>query len=147
VGTAEGISYAERAILQKRRLNLVKLLWTWGLYGEPVEEGGLYLVLDSETYLAQKIDSDYTEIEGYFETLAGYGIHCEHVPLIEKGWRTPRGTLRKKGWLIRIFLSDEFGGAPALEALCGYAAILDEQCGKGAFRRFSRADMRVLSER
>ena len=42
---------------------------------------------------------------------------------------------------------DEAGGAPALEALCIYAVTLDEQYGKGAFRRFSRADMRVLSKR
>ena len=41
VGSAEGISYAEQAILQKRRRNLVKLLWAWGLYGEPAEEVGL----------------------------------------------------------------------------------------------------------
>lgn len=147
VGSAEGISYADQAILQKRRRNLVKLLWAWGLYGEPAEEDGPDLVLDSETYLAQKIDSDYAKLEGHFETLAEYGIRCEHVPLIEKGWRTPRGTLRKKGWLIKLSFGGEAGGAPALEALGSYAATLDEQYGKGAFRRFSRADMRVLSKR
>ena len=75
VGSAEGISYAEQAILQKRRRSLVKLLWAWGLHGEPDEVGGHALILDSETYLAQKIDSDYSKLEGYFETLAQYGIH------------------------------------------------------------------------
>ena len=147
IGSAEGISYAEQVILQKRRRNLVKLLWTWGLYGEPAEEDRSDLVLDSETYLAQKIDSDYAQLEGYFETLAEYGIRCEHVPLIEEGWRTPRGTLRRKGWLIKMYFGDEAGGAPALEALCSYAVTLDEQYGMGAFLRFSRADMRVLSKR
>jgi hypothetical protein len=144
VGSAGGISYADQAILQKRRRNLIKLLWVWGLYGEAIEGGGPGLVLDSETYLAQKLDSDYSKLTGYLETLAEYGIHCKHVPLIEKGWRTPRGTLRKNGWLIKISLDGEAGGSPALEALRFYTAALDEAYGKGAFRRFSRADMRVL---
>jgi hypothetical protein len=145
VGSVESISYADQAILQKRRRNLVKLLWVWGRYGEPADEGGPCLVLDSETYLAQKLDSDYSKLQGYFEILGEHGIYCEHVPLIEEGWRTPRGTLRKKGWLIRMSLAGEAGGSPALEALRNYAAALDEAYGKGAFRRFSRADMRVLS--
>ena len=145
VGSAEGISYADQAILQKRRRNLVKLLWACGLHGETADEGDPALVLDSETYLAQKIDSDYSKLQGYFETLAEHGIHCEHIPLVEEGWRTARGTLRRKGWLIRMALVDEAGGAPVLGALRTYAVKLDEEYGKGAFRRFSRADMRVLS--
>lgn len=145
VGSAEGISYAEQAILQKRRRDLVKLLWAWGHHGRMAEEGEPCLVLDSETYLAQKIESDYGKLVGFFETLAEHGIHCEHVPLVEDGWRTPRGTLRKKGWLIRMSLADEAGGVPALAALRTYAALLAKEYGRGAFRRFSRADMRVLS--
>jgi hypothetical protein len=147
VGTAEDISYAEQAILQKRRRNLVKLLWVLGLYGEPAQDGDLYLNLDSEAYMAQKIESDYAKLKGYFEILAEHGVYCEHVPLIEKGWRTPRGSLRKKGWLIRLTFGEQAGGVPVLEALRSYAASLDEQLDKGAFRRFSRADMRVLSLR
>lgn len=147
VGTAKGISYAEQAILQKRRRNLVKLLWALGLYGEPAQEGDPHLVLDGETYLAQKIESSYAKLEGYLEILAEHGVYCEHVPLIEEGWRTPRGSLRKKGWLIKMSLGDEAGGTASLDALRSYAARLDEQHGKGAFRRFSRADMRVLSKR
>jgi hypothetical protein len=147
LGTAEGISYAEQAILQKRRRNLVKLLWVLGLYGEPALEGGLHLVLDGETYLAQRIESDYSKLKGYLEILAEHGVHCEHVPWLEKEWRTPRGTLRKEGWSIKMSFGDQSGGAAALEALRTYAARLDEQHGAGAFRRFSRADMRVLSKR
>jgi hypothetical protein len=147
VGTAESISYAEQAILQKRRQNLVKLLWALGLYGEPTREGGLYLVLDGETYLAQKIESDYSKLKGYLEILAEHGVHCEHVPLIKEGWRTPRGSLRKKGWLIKMSFGAEAGGTASLDALRSYAVRLDQQHGKAAFRRFSRADMRVLSKR
>jgi hypothetical protein len=146
VGTAEGISYAEQGILQKQRRKLVKLLWAFGLHGKPAEEGGLHLALDAETYLAQKIESDYSKLHGYFETLVECGVRCEHVPLVERGWRTPRGTLRKAGWSIRMSFSDEAGGAAALEALRRYAARLGEEHGKEAFRRFSRADMRVLAK-
>jgi hypothetical protein len=146
VGAAEGISYAEQEILQKRRRNLVKLLWAFGLHGEPAQEGNPGLVLDAQTYLAQKIESDYAKLQDYFETLAECGVHCEHVPLVEKRWRTPRGTLRKEGWSIKVSFGDETGGTAVLEALCSYAARLDEQHGKEAFRRFSRADMRVLRE-
>lgn len=146
VGSAEGISYAEQAILKKRRRNLVKLLWVWGLYGEQAGEGDPALVLDSQTYLAQQIESDHAKLEDYFEALAAYGIHCEHVPLVEDGWRTARGALRKKGWLIKISFGDQAGGMLAQEALCRYAGRLDRQYGKEAFRRFSRADMRVLSK-
>ena len=145
VGSAEGISYADRAILQKRRRNLVKLLWAWGLHGKPAEEDGPCLVVDSETYLASKIDSDYSKLQEYFGILAEHGVQCEHVPLVKDGWRTPRGTLRKKGWLIRMSLADEVGGALALDALRTYAGVLDGEYGRGAFRRFSRGDMRVLA--
>jgi hypothetical protein len=146
VGKAEDISYAEKAMLTERRRNLVKLLWAFGLYGEPTQEDGPSLVLDAETYLAQKIETEYAKLMGYMETLAEHGAHCEHVPLIKEGWRTPRGSLRKKGWLIKMSFGDEAGGPAAMEALRRYATRLDEQYGKGAFRRFSRADMRVLCE-
>jgi len=145
VGSAEGISYADQVILQKRRRNLVKLLWAWALYGEPADKDGPCLVLDSETYFAKKLDSDYSKLEEYLRILAEHGVQCKHVPLVEDGWRTPRGALRKKGWLIRISLADEAGGALALDALRTYAGVLDGEYGRGAFRRFSRGDMRVLA--
>jgi hypothetical protein len=146
VGVAEGISYAEQAILTERRRNLVRLVWAFGRYGEPAEEDGTSLVLDAETYLAQKIESEYAKLQGYMETLAEHSVHCEHFPLVEEGWRTPRGSLRRKGWLLSMSFGDEVGGVAALEALRRYATRLDERYGKGAFRRFSRADMRVLGE-
>ena len=146
-GTVEGISYAEQTLLKKRRQDLVRLLWAFGLHGELAQEDGLHLVLDGETYLAQKIGSDYSKLEGYLEILAEHGVHCEHVPLVEEGWRTPGGALRKRGWLIKMSFGDDFGGAVALKTLQSYAAKLNERHGKGAFRRFSRADMRVLSKR
>jgi hypothetical protein len=146
VGAVEDISYAEQTILKRQRQDLVKLLWAFGLQGQPAPEGGPHLALDAEDYLAQKIGSDYSKLQGYMEILAEHGVQCEQVPLIEEGWRTPRGSLRRKGWLIKMSFDEKAGGAAALGALRSYATRLDEQHGKGAFRRFSRADMHVFGE-
>lgn len=144
VEAVDGVSYARQAVLKKRRRHLLKILWAFGLFGELEEEGGSHLVIDSETYLAQKIQSNYSRVKDYFKALEGYGVHCEHVPLTEKGWLTPTEALRKEGWFIKVSFDEDAGGVPALKALQSYTARLDEKYGKGAFRRFSKADMRVL---
>ena len=102
-------------------------------------------MIDGETYLAQKIQSNYLRLKEYFEVLGEYGVHCEHVPLTEEGWLTPKGALRKKGWLLKMSFGDDAGGLSALKALQGYVARLDEKYSKTAFRYFSKADMRVLA--
>jgi len=146
VESADGVSYARQAALKKRRQHLLKMLWAFGLFGELKEEGGSHLVIDSETYLAQKIHSSYSRVKDYFKTLEGYGVHCEHVPLTEEGWLTPGGALRRGGWFMKMSFDDDAGGVSALEALQSYAARLDERYGGRAFRYFSRGDMGVLSE-
>jgi hypothetical protein len=146
VEAADGVSYARQAVLKKRRQHLLKLLWAFGRFGEFKEEGGPHLVIDSETYLAQKIHSGYSRVKDYCKALEGYGVHCEHVPLAEEGWLTPAGALRKGGWFIKMSFDDDVGGASALNALQSYAARLEEKYGERAFRYFSKADMRVLSE-
>jgi hypothetical protein len=146
VGAASGVSYAWREVLKKRRRHLLKMLWAFGCFGELEEEGDSYLVLDGETYLAQKIHSSYSVVQDYCRALGGYGVRCEHVPMEEEGWLTPTGALRKGGWYMRLSLDDDAGGVPVLDALRTYAARLDEAYGKNAFRRFSRADMQVLGD-
>ncbi len=146
VGCADGVSYARQAALKKRRQHLLKMLWAFGLFGELKEEGGSHLVIDSETYLAQKIHSSYSRVKDYFKALEGYGVHCEHVPLTEEGWLTPGGALRRVGWFMKMSFDDDAGGVSALEALQSYAARLDERYGGRAFGYFPKADMRVLSE-
>jgi hypothetical protein len=145
VESVEGISYARQAALKKRRRLLLKILWAFGRFGE-LEEGGLHLVVDSETYLAQKIHSSYSRLKDYFEALEKYGVHCEHVPLMEEGWLTPKGALRKRGWFMKMSFGDDASGVSALNALQSYAAKLDEKYGERAFRYFSRADMRALED-
>jgi hypothetical protein len=146
VEVAHGVSYARQAALKKRRRHLLKILWAFGRFGEPKEEGGPHLVIDSETYLAQKIHSGYSRMKDYFRVLKKYGVHCEHVPLTAEGWLTPGGALRREGWFIKMSFDDDAGGASALNALQSYTAKLDEKYGKRAFRCFSKADMRVLRE-
>jgi hypothetical protein len=145
-GTADGVSYARQAALQKRRRHLLKLLWAFGRFGKlKKEEGGPHLVIDGETYLAQRIHSSYARVKDYLEVLGEHGVHCSHVPLEEEGWLTPGGALRKGGWCMEMSFDDEAGGVLALKALQSYATRLDEKYGKTAFRYFSKADMRVLS--
>jgi len=144
-GTVDGVSHARREALQERRRRLLKTLWAFGLLGELNEEGGPHLMMDSETYLAQKIQSNYSMVKDYFEVLGEYGAHCEHVPLTKEGWLTPGGALRKGGWFMQISFDEEAGSAAALKAIQTYAARLDEKHGKRAFRYFSKADMRALA--
>jgi hypothetical protein len=145
VGTAEGISYAQQLAPGTRRRHLLKILWAFGRFGQRKEEGGPHLVIDSETYLAQKIHSDYSRVKDYLGILGEYGVRCEPVPLAEEGWLAPTKALRKRGWYMKLSFDQDAGRAAALEALRSYGARLDEVCGKEAFRRFARADMQVLS--
>jgi hypothetical protein len=142
---ADGVSYARQKKLKKRRRELLRILWAFGLFGEPEEDGGPHLVIDGETYLAQKMHSGYSRMQEYFEALEKHGVHCEHVPLTEEGWLTPGGALRKRGWCMKISFGDKAGGPSVLRALRRYASRLDEKYGERAFRHFSRADMGVLT--
>jgi hypothetical protein len=144
------VSYARQHVLKKRRQHLIKLLWAFGLLGELGEDGSL--ILDSSAYSAQKIHSSYSRVLYYCDILKEYGVHCEHVPLTEekygkKGWLTPTGALRKTGWYLKMYFGENTGGIPALKALQHYAAGLDKEFGKNAFRRFSKADMQILKEK
>ena len=146
VESVDGVSYARQAAIKKRRQHLLKILWAFGRFGEPKEEGGSHLVMDGETYLAQKIHSSYSRVKDYFEALERYAVHCEHVPLAEEGWLTPTGALRKGRWCMKMAFDDDAGGASALKALQTYTAKLYEKYGESAFRYFSKVDMRVLSK-
>ena len=147
VESKSDVSFAQKEELKKRRRHLVKILWTFGLHGEMKDSS---LVIDSATYIAQKIHSNYEVLKGYFDTFKEYGVHCELIPLKEekygrKGWLTPTGALRKTGWFMKMSF-DDAGGVSALKALQSYAAHLDEKYGTKAFTYFSKADMRTLKE-
>ena len=144
VGSAGSISYARREVLKKRRRHLLRVLWAAGLHGKLKKKHASYLEVDSATYLAEKIQSSYSKAKDYFRTLEKYGVHCEHVPLKDKGWLTSKGSLRKENWYMKMSFSKDAGGAGALKALQKYTTKLNKKHGKNAFRYFSKADMRVL---
>ncbi len=142
-GCAKDVPHVQQDALKERRRHLLKILWTFGLLGEAKGES---LVIDGETYLEQKIQSRYSTLKEYFEELERHGVHCEHVPLVKKGWLTPTGALRKGGWFLKLYFGDEAGGVSALKALQSYTSRLDEKYDQTAFRYFSKADMRVLNQ-
>lgn len=142
------VSYAQKEVLKKRREHLMKIMWIFGLYGEFKDNS---LVIDSETYTIQKIHSNYETVKNYISTFKEYGVHCELIPLEKekqdkKGWLTPTGALRKRGWFMRMSFDDCAGGTPTLRALQNYTAHLSKKHGTKAFTYFSKADMRTLKE-
>lgn len=139
---AENVSYARSVELEKNRKQVLKLLWTFGLYGE-LEKAGEDIILGSERYSAEKNTSYYSKIQEYILVLENYGLNCEIVPVDDKNWKTPSGALRNKGWYLKLY-SKENIIRKLLNALKNYAGALDEKYGKNAFRYFSKVDMRIL---
>lgn len=144
IGTAEGIPHVQRAAAREQRQHLLKLLWTFGLHGQPQDDGWPHLLIDAKTYLAQKIHSSFERLTDYLQILDEHGVKCRHVPVVEEGWLTPKGALRKEGWLLTLSFEEGTGGGTALQALQTYTTELEAAHGRQAFRRFSKADMQIL---
>lgn len=147
----DGLSYAQAEIQKERRTHILKILWAFGLFGKfnDAEKG---LLLDHKTYLKQKIHSNYDRILGYFEILAGFGVHCQVVPLIEENWLTPTRSLRRQGsreasppWVMEMTIDERIGGVELINALQRYARDLDKAFGKKAYTRFRRSDMQIMN--
>jgi hypothetical protein len=145
----DGLTYAQAETQKEKHRHLLKILWAFGLFGE-FDPDGKALTLDHKIYLAQKIHSSYDRVQDYFETLDGYGVHCEIVLLVESRWLTPTGALRRQGvrensppWEMKMTVDESIGGVPVINALQRYASDLDAAFGKTAYRKFARADMQV----
>jgi hypothetical protein len=143
LGSEENIPFAKLDALKDDRDYALRLLWAFGLSGK-LE--GNNLVIESETYSAQKLYSGHSKVVNhYFKFLAGYGVHCELVPLKEKGWLTPGGALRHQGWLVKMRFDDAVGGVQVLNALVGYSDKLNRKYTKKAYGFFSKGDMGILT--
>jgi len=142
VEVGENVSCARLTEMVKNRKNILKLLWTFGLYGESVK-GGEFLILSSEKYSAQKIASYQTKAQELILILGRYGLECEIVPLDDRVWRTAGGALRREGWLMKMSAKKGLN-QEIFRALKNYAELLNKKYGKHAFRYFAKADMRVL---
>lgn len=149
IASISGNTYAQQAVLKKRKEHILHLLWTFGLFGEFKGNEPPHLVIDSKTYLSEKLPGSFRIVNLYFEILKEFGVHCEVIPLTKqkygkKGWLTPMGWLRKEGWLMKLSFDNSAGGVSALKALKSYTAKLNEEYGKKAFGYFKKGDMRVL---
>ncbi len=137
-------TYARKLVLGKRRPNLLRLLFMFGLHGETVSSGGIYLLVDSETYSKQKIISYHHVVLEYFSILSKSGVVCKIIPEND-GWLTPKGGLRRSGWKMSMkFNRDEHENLEMIILLKDYADRLYDAHGKNALRYFSRADMNVF---
>jgi hypothetical protein len=135
------ISYAKLQTLEKKREQILKILWTIGFYGVFKKDS---LELDARTFLSQKINGMYNYLLEYFKELENAGIHCEIIPLFDKGWLTPMGGLRKEGWFIKLAFGDNLKGVKTLNLFKDYILRLDKKYGKQAFRYFNKADMSIM---
>jgi len=138
------ISCARLQTVKGKREQLLKIIWTMGYYGN-YSNDGKYLELDAKSFLAQKIHGMYNTLLAYFNDLKNAGVHCEIVPLAEKGWLTPMGGLRKAGWLIRMSFDESLQGVKTLRLLKEYIVKLYNRFGSKAFGIFKKADLGILN--
>jgi hypothetical protein len=139
----QNIPYAKLQTLESKREQLLKILWTILLYGN--EKSGCYLELDAKTFLSHKIGGMYNKLLENFHELKKYGIYCQIVPLVENGWLTPLGGLRKEGWFIKLTFGEQPDGIKELKAFKEYVLRLYKKYGKKAFRYFNTADLGVMT--
>ncbi len=150
--SVSGKTYAQQVVLKKRKRNLLRLLWTFGLCGKLKKAKGSHLVIDSETYAAQKLPGNLGTVLFYSKILKGFSVYSEVVPLVkekfgEKGYLTPMGWLKRKGWSMTMSFSKKAGGASGLNALKYYATVLSKRYGKKALHYFEKADLEVLAKK
>lgn len=137
------VSYAKLQTLEKKREQIMKILWTIGFYGVFKKDS---LELDAKTFLSQKITGMYNYLREYFKELENSGIHCEIIPLIDKGWLTPMGGLRKEGWFIKFAFGENLKGVKTLNLFKNYIQKLDKKYGKQGFRHFNNADLSIMTD-
>ncbi|MBN1998456.1 DUF3795 domain-containing protein [candidate division KSB1 bacterium] len=142
IEVAENVPYARMVELEKNRKQLLMLLWAFGLWGDP-DQGGEWVILESEKYSAQKISAYYSKLSEYISILEKHGFFCEIVPVDDKVWRTKTGGLRHKGWYLKMLLKTE-RDKEFIRALKILTNRLEKKYGETAFKYFAKADMRVL---
>ena len=150
-GTADNLSFAHREALKKKRPDILRLLWTYGLYGK-FTNNDKCLTINSLDYTKEKNQSMYPKLVEYFTLLKKYGVNLKLTPLIEKGWLTPTGGLRVRIgrkenliWIMTLSFDSNIGGKDGLVALGKYSKKLLSRYGEKAFKYFSKADMKLLA--
>ncbi|MDQ1279080.1 MAG: hypothetical protein QG670_340 [Thermoproteota archaeon] len=152
LGLRDPDTFAQQRTLENRRAHVLRFLWILGCYGKFENDKGVYLVVDTNTYEANRGSEKTLAIWSFvkntvFNALSEFGVRAERVAL--KGFKeeelaTGTGYMRSRGWQMKMSFDEEIGGKPALEALQTYTRKLEEKYGKKAFQHFSDADMQVL---
>ncbi len=154
LGLRDTDTFAQQHKLENLRAHVLRFLWILGNYGRLEGEKRTCIVVDAETYLAnrgtEKTLAIWSFVEGtVFKVLSDFGICCERVVLESvrnEDLTTGTGYLRSKGWIMRMWFEENVGGFAALKALHAYSLGVDKKYGPKAFRHFRSADMQILSE-
>ena len=86
----------------------------------------------------------YNVLLDYISDFKKYDIHCETVPIIEKGWQTPLGGLRKEGWVFRLKFGDLLG-TETLQVFKDYTTRISTKYGNKALKIFNIADLSIMT--
>lgn len=136
--------------LKKRVKHFLRFLWIFAASGYLKETDTGYLVVDAETFHANRGSETGLTTWSYLEhtispALAKFGMQVDLVELA-KEWKTPMGGLRKAGWEIRLSFTNKIGGLASLKAFQTFGKKLQEKYGKRAFRYFADVDMQLLAK-
>ena len=148
-------TFAQRHKLENLRANVLRFLWILGSCGRLEKERRGCLVVDTRTYFANRGSEKTLAIwsfvqDAVFRILSEFGVCCERVALKgvkEEDLTTGTGYLRYKGWVMKMLFEEKIGGTATLKAFQTYTRRLAEKHGKKAFKRFSTADMQILTEK
>jgi hypothetical protein len=152
LGLQDMDTFAQQHKLENQKAHILRFLWMLANYGRFENENSGHLIVDAETYQANRGKEKTLAIWSFvadvvFKDLTEFGVCCERVAL--KGMNsedltTGTGYLRKSGWKMRMSFEERIGGADALRAIQSFAKRLDKKYGSKAFKRFRQADMTVL---
>jgi hypothetical protein len=154
LGLRDTDTFAQQHKLENQKAHVLRFLWILGNYGKFESAKSPSLVVDAETYIANRGREKTLAIwsfveETVFKVLSEFGVCCERVALKgvkEEDLTTGTGYLRYKGWVMEMSFEEKIGGTAALQAFQTYTRRLDKKYGARAFRRFRDADMQILFE-
>lgn len=152
LGLKDTDTFAQQHKLENWKAHILRFMWILTAYGKFEKENSKNLVVDPETYQANRAKEKTLSIRSFvedviFKVLAEFGVCCECVALegvATENLTTGTGYLRKSGWTMRISFEENIGGAAALKAMQTYAQRLNKKYDSRAFSRFRQADMTVL---
>ncbi len=149
---------AVQEVLESRRAVLVKILWIIARYG--TLEGSSISTDSIAINKYKKGTTGFPTTEDgwkrWLEIMEKSGIKSEMklAPLEKSDLISPIGWLRDRipgsddpAWYLKISLCPAYGDTDVLKKLQSYVQDLDNEFGKGAFTRFTKADMRFIANK